>query len=411
MPTDRIPPSEHAARRKKTLTALKNAVGLVFAGRHDNADAPFRPHPHFEYLTGLVDEPGAALLLDPSHPVPARREVLFLAPLNRERERWDGYRTEIGQALRDRTGFETIFRAAALPPMLTTAATRSKRLACLHPFSHYPQPVSPDLAIFKQVQERVAGLRIEDHSQVLSRMRAVKSSSEIAMIQRAIDITAAGFEAMMRSIRPGLNEFDVQEIIEHAYRTSGARGPAFPTIAGSGLNSTVLHYRANDQPLAGGDLICVDSGAAFGGYSADVTRTVPVGGTFSKRQREIYELVLRAETEAIKAVRPGARLARIDDAARRVITRAGLADHFIHSIGHHLGLETHDISPEEPLRVGAVITIEPGIYIREESIGVRIEDDILVTKAGARNLSARIPRTVAAVEKVMSRSQESGVRS
>ena len=172
---------------------------------------------------------------------------------------------------------------------------------------------------------------------------------------------------------------------------------------GSGRNSTVLHYRANDQMLAEGDLVCVDSGACFGGYGADVTRTVPVSGEFSQRQREVYEVVLKAHAAAIRAVRPGATFARIDAAARRVITGRGHGDHFIHSIGHHLGLRTHDAAPDEPLRAGAVVTIEPGIYIPEEALGVRIEDDVLVTAEGARVLSEAIPRSVAAIESAMAK--------
>ncbi|MHC4991691.1 MAG: aminopeptidase P N-terminal domain-containing protein [Planctomycetota bacterium] len=402
MAIDRIPLAEHASRRTKTLTSLKGAVGVLFAGDYDvNSELPFRPHPHFEYLTGVVDEPSAVLLLDPGNPVEARRTMLFLAPLNPEREKWDGYRLEISKALRDRTGIESVFRTDMLPRMLTAAAVRTKRLACLHPPAAYNAPVSADLDLFRKVAERIPGATIEDRSDVIVKMRAVKSRNETALIQQAIDITAQGFEAMMRASKPGLNEFDVQETIEHAYRSAGSRVTAFPTIAGSGVNSTVLHYRANEKELADGDLMCVDSGAAFGGYSADITRTVPVNGKFTPRQREVYEVVLKAELAAIKATKPGATFAQIDAVARKIITQAGYGDYFIHAIGHHLGLETHDASPEAPLKTGAVVTIEPGIYIPDEAIGVRIEDDVLVTKDGARNLSVKIPKTVAAVEKAM----------
>lgn len=399
---DRIPLGEHAARRKKVLGALKGAVGVLFAGDHDpHSPEPFRPHPHFEYLTGVADEPGAVLLLDPGNPVADRRAALLLAPLNPERERWDGYRATITRALRDRTGFEVIYRTDGLPRLLTAAAVRARRLACLHQPATYAQPVSRDLHLFRKVAERVAGVAIEDRTDLLPGLRSVKSAGEIALIQKAIDITSGGFDAMMRAVRPGLGEFEVQETIEHAYRTGGARAPAFPTIVGSGVNSTVLHYRANDRELADGDLVCVDSGAVFGGYAADVTRTVPVSGVFSKRQREIYEVVLKAEQAAIRAAKPGVTLARLDAVARRVITEAGFGDHFIHSIGHHLGLETHDAAPDEPLKAGAVITIEPGIYIQAEAIGVRIEDDVLVTDKGPRVLSAKIPKSVADIEKAM----------
>jgi len=402
MAVDCIPHSEYASRRAKALTALKGALGVLFAGDYDvESESPFRPHPHFEYLSGVVDEPGAVLLLDPGHPVEARRAMLFLPPLNPEREKWDGYRLEISKALRDRTGIEAVFRTDMLPRLLTAAAVRAKQLACLHPPAAFNQPVSADLELFRKVAERIPGVTIEDRSDVLVKMRAVKSRSETALIQRAIDITAAGFEAMMRTSRPGMNEFDVQETVEHAYRSGGARATAFPTIAGSGVNSTVLHYRANEKELADGDLMCVDSGAMFAGYAADITRTVPVNGRFTERQRAVYEVVLKAELAGIKATKPGATLPQIDAVARKIITQAGFGDYFIHSIGHHLGLETHDASPEAPLKVGAVVTIEPGIYIPDEAIGIRIEDDILVTKDGPKNLSAKIPKTTGGIEKLM----------
>ncbi|MHC4429659.1 MAG: aminopeptidase P N-terminal domain-containing protein [Planctomycetota bacterium] len=402
MPIDAIPAAEYESRREKVLAALRNAVGMVFAGRgNQGLDGISRPHPHFEYLTGISDEPGAVLVLDPTHPVEARREMLFLAPLNRERERWDGYRPEIDEQLRERSGFQSIYRTDTLSRLLTASVVRAKRAACLHPLAQYDRPLSPDLEVFRKLQQRIPGLSVEDRSEVLARMRMVKSRNEVALIQRAIDITAGGFEQMMRTLKPGMGEFDVKTTIEHAYRTQGSREDAFPTIAGSGLNSTVLHYLANDQTLADGDLICVDSGAVWSSYRADITRTVPVNGKFTPRQREVYEVVLKAELAAIKAVKPGARLAAIDKAARRVITQAGFGDAFIHSIGHHLGLETHDIGLEEPLKVGAVVTIEPGIYLPDEKIGIRIEDDVLVTREGSRVLSSKIPKTVSALEKVI----------
>ena len=389
--------AEFASRRDRILQTLDNAVGLVTAGDDAHGDGVFRPQADFEYLTGVVDEPGAMLLLDPTNPDERRRSMLFLKPLNRERERWDGYRPEISAALRERLGIEAIFRTDALPRILNSAVRRSYRMACLHTPSVYTQRVSLDLMIFRKVAERIPGTAIEDRSETLAKMRSVKSPQEVALIQQAIDITSVGFEAMMRVARPGLGEFEVQEAIEHAYRGQGSRSSAFATIVGSGVNSTVLHYVANDQTLDGGDLVCVDSGAVFGGYAADVTRTVPVSGTFTKRQREIYELVLEAETAAIEAIHPGVTFAELDDAARNVIAGAGYGDYFIHSIGHHLGLETHDATPDGPLEQGAVVTIEPGIYMPQEKIGVRIEDDVLVTESRSKVLSAKIPKRVADV--------------
>ncbi|MCZ6851334.1 MAG: aminopeptidase P N-terminal domain-containing protein, partial [Planctomycetota bacterium] len=156
---DHIPLREFASRRTKLLTGLKASVALVFAGEHDpDSDTPFRPHAHFEYLTGIVDEPGAVLLLDPTNPVEDRRSMLLLAPLNPEREKWDGYRLQISRALRERTGLQAIFRTEILPRLLNAAAVRSKRLACLHPPAQYDQPISPDLALFTKVAQRLCGI-------------------------------------------------------------------------------------------------------------------------------------------------------------------------------------------------------------------------------------------------------------
>lgn len=402
MPDPTISLSEYAARRSKLLTALKKSIGVVFAGEHDShLPTPYRPHPHFEYLTGVTDEPGAVLVLDPAGPVEARREMLFLRPLNPEVEKWDGYRLEVSKPLRDRTGFKAVFRTGNLARFLSEAAQRTPALACLHPLAWYDQPISPDLAVFRKIVNRTPGAVITDATEHLARLRSIKSRAEVAMIQRAVDITRTGFETVMKTVRPGINEFDLQETLEHAYRSNGSRGPAFGTIAGSGLNSTVLHYHDNDQPIEEGDLICVDSGASCGGYGADITRTIPASGKFTKRQSEVYSVVLKAMNAAINAVKPGATLAQIDAAARSIIIKAGYGDYFIHGIGHHLGLETHDITPAGPLRAGAVITIEPGIYIPDEKIGIRIEDDVLVTKTGVRNLSTKIPKTIAAIEKLM----------
>lgn len=405
-----IPLDEYADRRRKLSTALKNSVGVVFAGAGGgHLNDTYRPHPHFAYLTGVTSEPGTVLLLDPAHSVEARREILFLRPLNPELEKWDGLRMEISAALRESTGFKSIFRAEQFGRFLNESAKRAKSLACLHPLASVDQPVSPDLELFRKVCERMPGAEIVDMSDAVAELRSVKSAGEIAMIQKAIDITAAGFAEAMRAVKPGKMEFKVQATLEHAYREHGSRGAAFGTIVGSGINSTVLHYKANNNIIEDGDAIVIDSGASFGpdgaAYSADITRTVPANGKFTARQREVYDVVLKALEAATKAVKPGATLAEIDKTARAVIIKAGFGDHFIHSIGHHLGLETHDAAPAggigAPLREGNVLTIEPGIYIPQEKLGVRIEDDVVVTKDGCRVLSENIPRRAEDVEKAM----------
>ena len=193
-------------------------------------------------------------------------------------------------------------------------------------------------------------------------------------------------------------------VVEHGYRSNGARKPAYNTIAGAAFNATVLHYHGNREPLRAGDLVLLDSGAEYMGYACDVTRTFPVSGTFTKRQREIYGIVLEAQLAAIAATKAGTTFAAIDKAARDVIAKAGYGDAFFHGCGHHLGLEVHDVLPEGPIPENAVITIEPGIYLPEERFGVRIEDDVVVTRrAGGVNLTAAIPKTIPEIERAMAR--------
>ncbi|MCE2885517.1 MAG: Xaa-Pro peptidase family protein, partial [Planctomycetaceae bacterium] len=376
-----IPLSTYAARREHVLKALKDSVALVFAGDMDaSIHGEFRAHPHFQYLTGIVDEPGAVLLLDPVNPVEARRAILFLKPLNPELEKWDGFREEISSKLRGKYGVGTIMRTTAFARFLLESTKRAKRFALLHPLAAHTAPVSPDLDVFRKSAERIPGSSFVDHTQLLAVMRAAKGPEEIALMQRAADITAKGYDAVLRGLKPGITEFDVQELVEHGYRTNGARRAAYHTIAGGAFNATVLHYHGNREPLKDGDVILLDSGADYLGYACDVTRTFPVGGKFTARQREIYQIVLEAQLAAIAATKAGTTFAAIDKAARDVITKAGYGDAFFHGCGHHLGIEVHDITPEGPIPENAVITIEPGIYLPNENLGVRIEDDILVTR-------------------------------
>jgi Xaa-Pro aminopeptidase len=392
-PQDSIPLSEYIDRRRRVLRELKGAAGVVFAG--DGAPpllGKWRPDFNFYYLMGLPAEPGAAVLFNPAADDPKRRCVLFLRPLNAEMERWDGYREQIGSPLKQRTGFETIMRSNTLPMALTAAARKSKRLACLHPFSTYPAAVSPDLSAFRSISERIPGISIEDRTGLLPSMRSVKSSAELKLMRHAIAATAAGYEAALQVIRPGASEAHVARTLEQTYRDHGAEELAYNSIVGSGLRGTVLHYMDNSGPLEAGDLLVIDSGASFRGYAADVTRTYPVSGKFTAEQREAYEVVLASQKASIKAARRGARMHEVDAAAREVIEKAGLGDAFIHGIGHPLGLEVHDVNPDGPLAPGMVITIEPGIYLPEQKMGIRIEDDVLITSRGNENLTAMIAK-------------------
>lgn len=397
---DHTPLAEFRARRERVAQALGDAVALVFAGEH-SGHGDYEPDAHFLYLTGLTGEPGAAVLFDPKAEDPKRRIALFLKPLNPELERWDGYRDQITEDAKARTGFDSIFRTNAIPRMLTQSARKRGRLACLHAFAVYDAPVSPDLAVFRKVAERVPGVRIEDHTNLLPRLRAIKSDAELASLEQAVKATAAGYRAAAAAIKPGLNERDLQRTLERAFLDAGATGTGYGSIVGGGIASTVLHYRANNQPLAAGEVVLIDAGARVAGYTADVTRTFPVSGRFTPEQARVYQVVLDALHAATRAARPGVHIHELDAAAREVIARAGYADAYIHGIGHQLGLEVHDATPDGPLEPGMVITIEPGVYLPEQRLGVRIEDDVLITPTGHRVLTAAIPKEIAEVEAMM----------
>lgn len=391
--------SEYQARRRKVLGTLKDSVGLVFAG--DGAP-PLRgewfPDMDFRYLTGLGDEAGAVVMFDPSSPDPKRKIMLFLRPVNPEIDVWDGYRDLISQKLRDQLGFESVMRTNMLPRFLTEAAKRTRKLACLHPLAAYTQPLTPDLEIFNKAAARIPGCSVVDKSDTITNLRLVKSAAEIKQISAAIKATAHGLEQLFAKLTPGVGERELHNALVGGFAQAGSIRNAFDPIVGSGHNATVLHYKRNAGVTRDGDLIVVDSGAEINGYASDITRTVPVSGKFTKEQTKLYNIVLKSQEAAIKAVKPGATMAQVDEASRKVIRDAGYGDHYPHGVGHHLGLETHDPSPMVKLKPGMVVTIEPGIYLQDKSIGIRIEDDILVTEKGNRNLSSMIPKTVSEIE-------------
>jgi Xaa-Pro aminopeptidase len=401
MPASNDPKTqEYRARRERVLKELEKlgAAAIVLAGE---GSAEFKAHNHFVYLTGITTESGAAILFDPTAENPKRRISLILRPANPEADRWDRLREEIGTALKTRYGFDSIFRSGVTARFLTEAGRRAKKLACVMPLSTYPAAVSGDLALYKQVAERVPGVSIVDQSQMLIRMRAIKSESELASIHKAVAATTEGYAKVLRAIKPGATEKEVCRVLERAFEDAGGHGTAYGSIVGTGLNATVLHYVDLTSTLQSGELLLIDAAAACDGYSSDVTRTFPVSGKFTADQREIYELVLKSLHAAIKVARPGVRWWEVDAASRDVIESAGLGDAYMHSVGHPLGLEVHDVVPDSPLEPGMVITIEPGIYLPHRNMGVRIEDDLLITRSGSKNLTERIPKTVKDIEASM----------
>jgi Xaa-Pro aminopeptidase len=246
-------------------------------------------------------------------------------------------------------------------------------------------------------------------------MRAVKSPAEIALIRKAVDASVEAHLAALRAVRPGASEYEIAALMKYEFERRGCEWPSYPPIVGSGFYSTVLHYDADDQEMKDGDVLVMDVAGSYSGYASDITRTLPVNGRFTPRQREIYEIVLGAQNAVLAAAKPGVMLSRsgknsLQQIAYDYINTHGkdlrgkpLGPYFIHGLGHSVGLNVHDpMDYDQPLQAGMVITDEPGIYLPEEKVGVRIEDDLLITEAGAELLTRRLPRDPDEVEKMMS---------
>ena len=316
-------------------------------------------------------------------------DVLFAPPPDARHELWNGPRLAVGNELAQASGFEEV--APLSQRKARVAAALAARKGPLYLLGAEPSELG-----------FAADVRALSPEPVLHALRQVKDDQELALLQRACDITAAALTEAIRSVEPGQFEYEVGAVIEYLFRRYGAQRPGFASIVGSGPNSCVLHYSQSARRFGAGELIVMDVGAELHGYTADVTRTVPTSGKFSPRQREIYELVLKAQAAGIKACQPGARVSDVDRAARKVIADAGYGAYFLHGTSHWLGLDVHDVGAyNRALVPGMVLTVEPGIYLADEDLGIRIEDDILVTKGGPRVLSAGVPRDPDALEKLL----------
>ena len=402
-PRGTLGPDVYRRRRQALMDKLKTGAALVvnemkFEGDREGMD--------FYYLTG-IDEADAALLLQPSAKPPPfhtiAREILFLSALNPEEERVHGARAVLpSNALEVATGIATILRLRFLPGALIDACVHRGGLNYVGRFVAEPRPRPRVMDYYGKTMERTYGCKVNDLNGTLARMREVKEPAELALMRKAIAYTAAGHAAALKAIRPGASEFEVKDALEAGFRKAGAHHLAYDSIVGSGSNSTFLHYPKDDRTMKAGELLLIDAAAEAEYYAADVTRTYPVSGKFSAEQRTLYDIVLKAQAAGIAAARAGVRVADVEAAARKVIEDAGYGDYAIHGCCHFVGLEVHDAGDyDAPLPAGAVITVEPGIYIPQRALGVRIEDEILITSGGSELLSGSIPRDPAEIERLM----------
>jgi len=427
----------YAERRARALDAFRGDVAVIpsarIAPRNADSDFPFRQNSDFFYLTGF-DEPDAVLVLAPEHPV--HRTILFLRRSDRVQELWNGPRLGVDAAA-GRLGIDAAFPidelAARLPDYLCGAQTLAYALG-MDETTDRTIHAAIAAAHARTRQSGRAPRAIADPGGVLHEMRCIKSAEEIALMRRAAEITRAGFVAGMRATRPGLHEYDLRAILEYEYQRGGAQGVAYESIVAGGDNATTLHYVANRARLEAGTLVLIDSGCELDYYASDVSRTWPVDGRFTAEQRAIYEIVLAAQTAASAQVAPGiARNVFHETAVRTIveglidlgllsgsadenIERETYRDYYMHGTGHWLGLDVHDAGryrgdDDRPVafRPGMVTTVEPGIYVRRDTagdsrfagIGVRIEDDLLVTHGGHENLTESIPKAIEELEAIV----------
>jgi Xaa-Pro aminopeptidase len=392
----KIPLDEFAARRASLRKSLDGV--LVLFAQIEGKDEVFRvqPEPNFYYLTGWT-QPGAVLLLTPTE------ELLFLPHHDLHTEQFHGKRASAEDAgVQTLVGFEAVFPREKFESELSRAMTVHEKV-----YAAFDQPVVEKMRAAYPFRD------IHDAIPLIIKLRVKKSEAELAAIQHATDVSLEAHRASWKRIAAGLSESQLASKVVDTFLEHGC-DVAYAPIVGSGPNSIVLHYSANQRKIDKGEVVVLDAAAECDGYASDITRTVPVGGKFSARQREIYQVVLGAQKAAIAALKPGMRLTGEGDTLTKLakdymnahgkdLHGEGLGKYFIHGLGHQVGLQVHDPNINGPLEAGMVVTIEPGIYIEEEGIGVRIEDVVLVTENGAKVLSAALPREPDEIEKAVAK--------
>jgi Xaa-Pro aminopeptidase len=405
-------PLEVFRERRERLAADKQDGVIILLGLEEAEGRPgpsrFRQQNEFYYLTGW-NEPGAAALLLPEQDGNGYREMLFLPVRDAHDEVWRGVRVDHTSKQASRlSGFRDVRSREDFEKVLT----KELRLyATAYGVTSLPADGYGDLSQVNLAERlnQAAGLAVQDLRESIERMRLIKSPGEIMLIEKAVSCSADAHIAAMRNVRAAKREFHIQAKMTEALLACGCERNAYAPIVAAGANNVVLHYTENDAELAAGDLALLDVGGEYSFYAADLTRTLPVSGRFSQRQREVYDLVLKAQRTVIAAVKPGMTLSgsgpnSLTQIARDVFEgeKRGLSRMFTHGVGHHIGLAVHDSGDMfEPLRAGMVITVEPGLYLPEEGFGVRIEDMVLVTEDGARVLSAMLPGDAAEVERLI----------
>jgi Xaa-Pro aminopeptidase len=402
-PPPTLPVQVYQDRRERVMEALDGCATAISAqGKMGGGvTAGFRQDDDFFWLTG-INEPEAWLILFPKSKT--TRSVVFLRPRDPEAERWTGPRDQVSPALKAKLGVDEVRRGNGGPRLLQ-AAPLHDCLAIISPANDLKDDRS-DVQAIRQAATAM-GLRTVYKRTLLARLREGHGPEELALMRKAIDITRQGHEAAARATVAGMSEREVQTQIETAFFENGATGVSYGTIVGSGVDGAVLHWVENTRVLKEGDLVVIDAAAEYGRYAADVTRTYPVSGRFTDEQAKVYRAVYQAQEDILAAIKPGVTMADLQKVAEASLNRAGYLDKFIHGFGHFVGLDVHDVGQrEQPILPGAVITVEPGIYLPEQGFGVRIEDEVEILPDGKwRLLTSAFPRKLEDVEAWVARAR------
>jgi Xaa-Pro aminopeptidase len=434
--------AEYRQRREQLMAKISTGTAVFRSApqavMHHDVEYTFRQDSDFFYLTGF-NEPEAVAVLAPHHP--EHRFILFVQPKEREKEVWTGYRVGV-EAAKERYGADEAYPITELEEKLPQYLEKADRI-----YYHLGRDRTFNHLLLEQWQRLMAGypkrgtgpIAIEDPGPILHAMRLLKSPAELKLMRQAIAISVEAHNHVREFAQPGRYEYEVQAELEHIFRLRGGMGPAYPSIVASGHNACVLHYIENNRQMQDDELLLIDAGCAYEYYNADITRTFPVGGKFTPQQKALYEIVLEAQQQAIAQVQPGNPYNLFHDTAVRVLTE-GLVDlgilignideliqeekykpYYMHRTGHWLGLDVHDAGGYkhgeetwQTLQPGQVVTVEPGLYIgldvepaegqppvddQWRGIGIRIEDDVLVTATGHEVLTAGVPKSIEEIER------------
>jgi Xaa-Pro aminopeptidase len=404
----------------------KNAIAILVSNSEvpSNGDAiyKFKQNSNLYWLSGITQEDSMVILF-PDNPDPKYREILVLVRPNELKEKWDGRRLRAGEA-RDMSGIKTIVWLDTLE-------------ALMQPWIHLADSIyldsnendrkssllkTRDYLFIDEMKSRYPLHQYERAARIFKELRAIKTQAEIDVIQKAIDITENTFRRILKFVQPDVMEYEIEAEIVHSFLSQRATGEAYGSIIAGGDRARTLHYVANNQQCKGGELILMDFGAEYGSYCADLTRTIPVNGKFTRRQKTVYNACLHLHDYAKSLLRPGITITdytdKVGEEATQQFLKIGLLrksdvknedsenrayrKYLYHGISHHLGIDVHDLGTRtEPIKAGMVFTVEPGIYIEQEQMGIRIENNVWITRNGNKDLMKNIPITAEEIESLM----------